>query len=1173
MFSQVCGTPGADGPILISSSINTYFPIATNISLAAGQNSVNLGAVPPTDSYGNSFGTLQINSGDLLLIIQMQDASINATDNNRYGSGELNSGPDLLGGTGFTSIGNTGLYEYVVASNNVPLTGGNLTFVGTGAGNGLLNSYVNAAATTTSGKKTFQIVRVPQYSNLTLTANVTTPPFNGVCGGVIAFNVSGTFNFNGFTIDGNARGFRGGYSPQAGSGSNNGSAYVGLSSNTVISGKGEGIAGTPRFMWDGFNQVDNIIEGMPNGSAGRGAPANAGGGGNDHNAGGGGGGNGGNGGLGGRGWQGNGGDINPLTGGGRPGFKSFLTATPDMNRLIMGGGGGAGDANNATSGVKGGVGGAIVIINAGTIQGNGSIFANGGNGAPGTYANAPDGAGGGGAGGSVFLNISNSSTATIIIQARGGNGGNTENDNNNSHGPGGGGGGGIVRHNLVGAVTISANVSKGVSGRTNAGAGITHGAIDGEDGYLSYYVAATDLPPNLNLNNLCLPNLETKVTSLFSTVCNQVNGTFSYAVEIKNTGSGNAGNVQLDFKFPVGIEYDTATSIYSLGAAGPAGALINTGTANNPIVGGYNIPKDGYVTITITGRIVGAISNGTYSVDAQALYLDPTRTASGPTRRITPLVNAFNSANTSYQTGGSGNVLGFNFSGAATNVDDVSFILAPTLVLSNGNQSQTVCTGTAISSTVYTWGGSATDVTVASLPTGLTATKNAAAKTVTITGIPSATGTYSVNTIGQTAPCTAISLGGTITVNPLPSIYSVTGGGAYCSGGGGVAVGLANSQSGINYQLQIGGVNDGAAVAGTGSAISFGNKTAVGIYTVVATNATTGCNTSMTGSGVVSINSLPAAPTAPMNVTVCETGSSQTLTATATVPSGSSIVWYDAAIGGNVVNPPTLVSTTAATRTLYGQTSNGTCSSSNRTAVTLTILAAPGTQFATTSDITVACGALTTSTLSYSNNSTTCPISGSVTSTLSAIPSTCGGPVTESWTFTDQLGRTISKTRTITVSPAALPTMTAPADITVACGALPAPSTLSFSNGLTGGCEISGTSNASTFSTTPNSCGGTVTETWTATDTCGRALASVSRTITVSPAALSTMTAPADITVACGALPAPSTISYSNGLTGGCEISGTSNASTFSTTPNSCGGTVTETWTATDTCGRALASV
>ncbi|WP_159690773.1 hypothetical protein, partial [Flavobacterium sp. 9R] len=795
-FGQVCGTPGADGPILISSSINTYFPITTNISLAAGQKTVSLGAVPPTDPYGNSFGTLQINSGDLLLIIQMQDASINATNDNTYGSGFPNTGTDFLGGTGFTNIGNTGLYEYVVATNNVPLAGGNLTFVGSGTGNGLLNSYVNAAATTTSGKKTFQIVRVPQYSNLTLTANVTTPPFNGVCGGVIAFNVSGTFNFNGFTINGNARGFRGGYSPIQTSGANNQSTYVGLSTSNIISGKGEGIAGTPRFMWDGFNQVDNVLEGMPNGSSGRGAPANAGGGGNDHNAGGGGGGNGGNGGLGGRGWQRGGGDVFPLTGGGRPGFKSFITPTPEIDRLIMGGGGGAGDANNALNGVKGGVGGAIIIVNAGAIQGNGSIFSNGGNGAPGAYGSAPDGAGGGGAGGSVFLNIANSSTATITIEARGGNGGNSENDDTNEHGPGGGGGGGIIRHNVVGAVTINTNVVGGAAGKANAGAGINHGAIDGELGYVSTYVAATDLPPSLNLNNSCLPNLETKVTSLVSTVCNQVNGTFSYEVEIKNTGSGNAGNVQLDFKFPTGIEYDTATSVYSLGAAGPAGALINTGTANNPIVGGYNIPKDGYVTITITGRIVGTISNGTYSVDAQALYLDPTRTASAPNRKITPLVNAFNSANTSYQTGGSGNVLGFNFSGASTNVDDVSFILAPTLVLSNGNQSQAVCAGTAITSTVYTWGGSATDVNVTSLPMGLTATKNAAAKTVTITGIPSATGTYNVSTIGQTAPCNASSLAGIITVTTEPVAGTLSGTQNVCVG---LTTTFASTQTGGSW--------------------------------------------------------------------------------------------------------------------------------------------------------------------------------------------------------------------------------------------------------------------------------------------------------------------------------------------------------------------------------------
>src|SRR5437667_331188 len=128
--------------------------------------------------------------------------------------------------------------------------------------------------------------------------------------------------------------------------------------------------------------------------------------------------------------------------------------------------------------------------------------------------------------------------------------------------------------------------------------------------------------------------------------------------------------------------------------------------------------------------------------------------------------------------------------------------------------------------------------------------------------------------------------------------------------------------------------------------------------------------------------------------------------------------------------------------------------------------------------------------------------------------------------------------------------MTAPANITVACGAVPAASTIAFSNGLTGSCLISGTSNPSTLSALPaNGCGGTVTETWTATDPCGRVIASVSRTITVSPAALPTMTAPANITVACGAIPAASTITYSNGLTGSCLISGTSNPSNFSAIP------------------------
>ena len=78
--------------------------------------------------------------------------------------------------------------------------------------------------------------------------------------------------------------------------------------------------------------------------------------------------------------------------------------------------------------------------------------------------------------------------------------------------------------------------------------------------------------------------------------------------------------------------------------------------------------------------------------------------------------------------------------------------------------------------------------------------------------------------------------------------------------------------------------------------------------------------------------------------------------------------------------------------------------------------------------------------------------------------------------------------------------MTALADITVACGnTIPPPSAISFSNELFGGCLITGTSNPSTFTATPGISGGNVTETWTATDVCGRGLSLVSRIITIDP--------------------------------------------------------------------------
>jgi len=112
--------------------------------------------------------------------------------------------------------------------------------------------------------------------------------------------------------------------------------------------------------------------------------------------------------------------------------------------------------------------------------------------------------------------------------------------------------------------------------------------------------------------------------------------------------------------------------------------------------------------------------------------------------------------------------------------------------------------------------------------------------------------------------------------------------------------------------------------------------TTIYVYKVSADNA----SCSDENSFLVTINALPAAPSA-QDQSECESSPIQTLTATATVPTGFSVVWYDAATGGNVVTSPTL--NTVGSITYYAESVNDAteCTSNSRTAVSLEILAAP----------------------------------------------------------------------------------------------------------------------------------------------------------------------------------------------------------------------------------------
>ncbi|HNW70773.1 MAG TPA: endonuclease [Bacteroidales bacterium] len=143
-----------------------------------------------------------------------------------------------------------------------------------------------------------------------------------------------------------------------------------------------------------------------------------------------------------------------------------------------------------------------------------------------------------------------------------------------------------------------------------------------------------------------------------------------------------------------------------------------------------------------------------------------------------------------------------------------------------------------------------------------------------------------------------------------PAVFDVTGGGSYCSGGSGVVVGLSGSETGVTYQLQIDDVNTGSPVAGTGSAINFGNQTAEGVYTVVASRGSN-CTTVMNGSATVIIStSLPVSVSIDASPagSIC-VGTSVTFTATPT--NGGSTPTYQWKVNGSIVGSNSATYTTS----------------------------------------------------------------------------------------------------------------------------------------------------------------------------------------------------------------------------------------------------------------------
>ena len=337
-------------------------------------------------------------TGDTVLLIQMKGALTDTSNTSNFGT--------------IIDYRNAGNYEFNYISQK---SGNQLTFK-----NKLTKTY-------DIPEGVVQLIRVPYYKDALFTDGLTSMPWDGSKGGVLALNV-----LHGITcfgpIDVAGTGFKGG------EGYNStlpGPACFSNSYNYPASSQLSGIKG------------ESITAISQNIMKGKGSPAAGGGGGLSNNSGGGGGANAGSGGDGG--YQSDACGTSFFDNRGLGGKNLVYSAA--ANKIFMGSGGGGGQADNTGSYPStpgGGAGGGIIIIVADSLSMFGHPILANGNTAQYCYAaDCSDGRGGGGGGGTILLKL-NKIVDTLTVEDPGGDGAfvNGPVSPGRNAGPGGGGGGG-----------------------------------------------------------------------------------------------------------------------------------------------------------------------------------------------------------------------------------------------------------------------------------------------------------------------------------------------------------------------------------------------------------------------------------------------------------------------------------------------------------------------------------------------------------------------------------------------------------------------------------------------------------------------------------------------------------------------------------------------------------
>ncbi len=332
----------------------------------------------------------------------------------------------------------------------------------------------------------------------------------------------------------------------------------------------------------------------------------------------------------------------------------------------------------------------------------------------------------------------------------------------------------------------------------------------------------------------------------------------------------------------------------------------------------------------------------------------------------------------------------------------------------------------------------------------------------------------------------------TASVDPLPTVFNVSGGGDRCTGSSTTRnVTLSGSQSGTTYTLSLDGTPVSSLV-GNGSALTFNGLSNAGTYTISALSSTN-CSNSMSGSAIIVVNTLPS-------FSISAIGGFTTISYGGTVQlqvsslNNVSYSWYPTSnvIGLTTRNP--VVSPTSTTTYVCTVTSNITgCASSD--SIIITVQPAPNVNAG--NDFSVCA---TGSPITLSGTPTGGTWSGNGMSGSTFTPPSNAGSYNLTYTVT-QLGVSYSDVVVATVN--AKPTVTLPAFTPVCTGS---PSiTLSGGSPAGGIYTVNGTQ-TSIFDPT-NTGNYTVIYSYSDTNGCSN---SASRTLTVNQTSTITITSSRD---------------------------------------------------------------